>query len=363
MSALRIVPVLLAGGKGERFWPLSRTSRPKQLLPLISNRSMIEETLLRIKPVCHRGVKPLIVTSSAIAGAIRRSLGARIAADMLVEPQGKDTAPAIVLAAMAVQARYGESIMAVLAADHAISPRAEYIRAVKYAAQVATDNNSLVVFGIPPSRPDVGYGYVEVGEVVNECDTETAYRANRFVEKPDWDTAVEYCKSGTYLWNSGMFVWKTSTILEEYRQHMPALYKQAAAAAKAKFSRAALAKFYGACERKSVDYGIMERSKRVAVVSGHFLWDDVGSWNAVTRVRPGNQRHTTVVGPHVFERNCAGSIIFNESHQTVAAMGLDNMVLVVTGDAVLAMPRTELPKMKEYLAAMKEDGRIPHSLF
>jgi mannose-1-phosphate guanylyltransferase len=358
-----LIPVLLAGGAGERFWPLSRGRRPKQLLALTGGRSMIEETLRRIKPLCGRSVKPLIVTGTKIAGPIRTTLKTRYQYDLIAEPQGRDTAPAVVLAACALEQRYGESVMLVLAADHAISPREEYLRAVRYAARIASEHDLLVVFGITPSRPDTGYGYVHVGRRIDGDGNEIAYRARRFVEKPDQSTAIRYCRSGKYLWNSGMFVWKTSTILREFRRHAPALFRKAQAAVRAGLSEAALKRYYQACERISVDYAIMERSDHVAVVAGTFVWDDVGSWEAVARLRPGDETGATVIGNQVYESGCSNTIIYGEGARAVAAVGLENMVLVVTDDAVMAVARSHLPKLKQYLAAMKADGRFGPELF
>jgi mannose-1-phosphate guanylyltransferase len=160
-----------------------------------------------------------------------------------------------------------------------------------------------------------------------------------------------------------MFVWRTDVILEEFGRHMPQLHDLALEAARAGFTPGAIEKFYTSCEKESIDYGIMERSDRVVAVSGHFLWDDVGSWESVARIRPGNERRTTQVGKRVFERNCTNSIIFNDSSLHVAAFGFDNMVLVVTDDAVLAMPRSELPHLKQYLAEMKKNAGFGRKLF
>jgi len=358
-----IIPVLLAGGIGERFWPLSRARRPKQLLPLLGRRTMIEETLARVRPLCRGPVRPLIVTSAAIAGPIRAAVRRRYPCHLLVEPRSRNTAPAVALAAAWVERRYGPSVMAVLTADHAISPAAEFVHSLRYAASVAAAHDRLVVFGIPPSRPDTGYGYVEVGTLLDRHERETAYAARRFVEKPDWQTAVRYCRSGRYLWNSGMFVWRTEVVLEEFRRCMPGVYRLARAAARAGFTRDALRRYYGACPQESIDYAIMERSRRVAVVTGHFLWDDVGSWDAVARVRPGNDLRTTVVGPRVFERNCREAIVVNDSRRAVAALGLDGVVVAVTDGAVLVSSRAELPRLKQHLAAMKADGRFRARLF
>jgi mannose-1-phosphate guanylyltransferase len=360
---MNIIPVILAGGIGERFWPLSRSSMPKQLLPLVGMRSMLEETLHRIQPLVDPKTLPLIITSKPIAGRIRAVLPKSIKYDFIVEPVGKNTAPAIALAAEYIEKKYGESIMLVLPADHAIAPESAYIAATRFAASIANEKNGLVVYGIKPARPDTGYGYIQIGDKAGERSGMSAYIVKRFVEKPDVQTALDYCSSGAYLWNGGMFVWKTSVILDEFASYMPELRKQAQKARDAKFSATAINRFYHDCSKQSIDYGIMEHSKRVYVVAGKFSWDDVGSWEAVGRIRGANAQGTTVSGNAIFEADCSGSIIVNNTKQTVAALGLDNVVIVATGDAILAIPRSRLGNIKEYLAKMKQDRRLPKKLF
>jgi len=361
---MNVVPMLLAGGIGERFWPMSRSDMPKQLLPLISRRSMLEETLLRIKPV-FRGskIRPLIVTSKAIAGKIRSRVTYSPGFDMIVEPLGKNTAPAVGIAAAWIERKYGDSVMTVLSADHAIYPQSEYIAAVKYAAEIAEGENKLVVFGIKPGRPDTGYGYIQIGKSFGLKNNVAGYRVKRFVEKPNLKKAETYYRAGTYFWNSGMFVWKTSVILEEISQHMPDLYRLIERAKKAQFSKKAIESFYYDAANISIDYGIMEHSKNVAMVSGNFSWDDVGSWEAVSRIHPLNERKTVVVGKKVYESNSDDSIIVNESSRAVAAIGLDNIVVVSTDDATLVIPRSELSNIKKHLGEMKSKKLLPSKLF
>jgi mannose-1-phosphate guanylyltransferase len=279
-----IIPVLLAGGVGERFWPLSRARRPKQLLPLLGRRTMLEETLARIRPLCRGRVRPLIVTSAAIAAPIRAVLRERCRCDLVAEPMGRNTAPAVALAAAWVERRYGPSIMAVLTADHAISPPARFVRCLRYAASVAARHDRLVVFGIPPSRPDSGYGYVEVGRELDRHGRDRAYAARRFVEKPDRKTAVRYCRSGRYLWNSGMFVWRTGVVLDEFRRYTPALYRQVRAAARAGFTPA--------CGSRSTTQSWSAPGAWLwsAAVSCGTMWGRGMRWRGCGRATPGARR-------------------------------------------------------------------------
>lgn len=360
---MKIVPVILAGGVGERFWPLSRSSRPKQLLPIISDRSMLEETLARVSSLTGTSSRPLIVTGESMVPKIKKVVPKTIPYDIIAEPVGKNTAPAVALAAAWIEKTWGDAVMVVLSADHAISPKKDFIAAVRFAASIASKNDSLVVFGIQPQRPDTGYGYVHLGK---ETDQKTGIRASevqRFVEKPDAATAKKYLKSGNYLWNSGMFVWRTSVIINEFRTHMPELCDQAQQAANSKFSKKAISRFYASCVKESIDYGILEQSKSVICVQGQFKWDDVGSWEALTRLHPQDEKGTTVVGAGVFQEDSVESIVMNDSSLTVAAVGLENVVLVVAQDSVLAVSRDKLPEIKNYLGKMKSDSRFRSDLF
>jgi mannose-1-phosphate guanylyltransferase len=359
---MKTIPLVMAGGKGERFWPLSRSARPKQLLPLTSNKTLIEETLVRVRGVSSAGATPLIITGRDCAAGIRKALGRGTPYDCIVEPTGKNTAPAVGLAAAWMRRRYGDAVMVVVSADHAISPQREYVKAVRAAVRLARTTDNLVVFGIRPARPDVGYGYINIGKTLPGENVVPCYKVRRFVEKPTLAVARNYMASGKYLWNSGMFVWKASVILDEFKQYQPELYAQVVAAEKAGFSKRALEKFYRTCAKESIDYGIMEKSSRIVAVCGSFSWDDIGSWDAMTRVHKPNAAGTVAIGPGVFESGGADSIVYNSSRRAVASIGLDNAVLVVTPDAVLAIARPLLPELKKYIGLMKEN-KFPAELF
>jgi mannose-1-phosphate guanylyltransferase len=359
----KIVPVILAGGIGERFWPLSRSSQPKQLLPLISNRTMVEETFARTYAITSKTISPLVITSDRIASRMKSLFSKRWKYDLIVEPVGKNTAPALALSAAWIEARHGESVMVALPADHLIRPQAAYVKALRYACELAEKENHLFVFAVAPTRPETGYGYLLLDKVRGEKNGVRWHRVSRFIEKPDLATAVGYCRNKSYKWNSGMFVWKTSVLLEEIKRHLPQLYTQVQEAAQGKFSRKALTQFYKSAEKESIDYGIMERSDRVSAVAGAFFWDDIGSWEAMSRIHRADATGTTAVGNHIFNQECAGSIIINRSSLSVAAIGCKDIVLVATDDAILAVSRTMLPNLKKYIAAMKSSGELPSRLF
>jgi mannose-1-phosphate guanylyltransferase len=361
---MRVIPVILAGGIGERFWPFSRSATPKQLLPLIGKRTMIEETFSRIGPFCKSGIRPLIVTGKTMADKIKQTLPSTVAYDRLVEPVGKNTAPAVAVAAAWIQKRYGsDAVMVVLSADHAITPKKEFVSAVKYAVSLAASRESLVVFGIHPSRPETGYGYIQLRKELERRGTLKSHVVERFVEKPTPKKAEQYIASKKYLWNSGMFVWKVSVILEEFSQHMPSIYKGVKTAQRARFRQKAIDAFYHSAEKESIDYGIMERSQRVLAVEGTFQWDDLGSWEALSRVLPRHAGETTVSGRRIYERECRRTIVANNSSLTVATVGLENIVVAVVDDAVLIIARDKLPDLKNCLTEMKKNPKIPRKLF
>jgi mannose-1-phosphate guanylyltransferase/mannose-6-phosphate isomerase len=358
------VPVILAGGIGERFWPMSRSSCPKQLLKLVSSKTMVEETLDRLAPLCKKGrVKPLIITGKQIAAQMAKVLAGKAEYDIIVEPEGKNTAPAILLAADWIEQKYGPAVMLIVSADHDIRPRSAYISAVKTAVDYASKNDALVVFGIKPTRPECGYGYLHLGKKLGESAHAAVHTVQAFVEKPSPEKARKFVKQKSYLWNSGMFVWRTSVILDEFAALQPALYANVVPARVKKFSKIAIDTFYRACEKISIDYGIMEHSSKVAAVVGNFSWDDIGSWESVGRVQGSDAAGLTKVGANIEAFDCSNTLVFNNTSMTCAAIGLSDLAVVVTGDALLVVHRSKLDEFKKYLAIIKNNPALPKTLF
>jgi mannose-1-phosphate guanylyltransferase len=360
---MKTIPVILAGGIGERFWPLSRSSRPKQLLALASRRTMIEETFSRARNVQSRGVKPLLMTGKQIAAPAKRLLAGKGRFDMIVEPAGRNTAPAIALAAGWLEERYGDSIMVVLPADHLVRPAGAFAKAVRCACLLAGEQERLVVFGVRPTRPETGYGYLLLGRKTGSHGGIAYRKVVRFIEKPDAARAARLCGSASHFWNSGMFVWRTSVILREVKAHLPALFSLVQKASRSGFSRKAISRFYAAAQSVSVDYGIMERSRRVSAVIGKFRWDDIGSWESMPRLYGTGASGTTAAGSRIFERESRDCIIVNRSPHALAVIGCSGAAIVATEDAVLVCARAQLPHLKRHLASMKECGKFPSRLF
>jgi mannose-1-phosphate guanylyltransferase len=360
---MQIVPVILAGGIGERFWPASRSSRPKQLLSLASDKPLIVDTMERIMPLCGDETTPLIVTSAQIGAAMEKTLEGRFPYHMLKEPEGKNTAPAVAAAAAFCREKYGESaVMAVVSADHAISPLQSFVDTALYGAQLAIQRAVPVVYGIEPSRPETGYGYLKLGTLCEEQGKHRSFYLDAFVEKPDKKRAESYLSQGGYLWNSGMFLWRVDVIRREFERSMPALFRASCDLAEEGFTEKALKNFYAAAPRESIDFGIMERAEQICAVEGRFEWDDVGSWSALERLLSADSDGNCCDGGNIFTRHCKDSLISNRGDSALAVVGAENMAVISTGDAQLIISKDRLSELKDYIAEMKEAG-FPRRLF
>ncbi len=324
---------------------------------------MLEETISRVDTFCTKGVKPLIITGKTIAGKFKTVLPQKLKYDLIIEPVGKNTAPAVALAASYVQKKYGDAVMVVLSADHDIRPKKAFVDAIKYAVKIAQQRNELVVFGIKPTRAETGYGYIQLGKKIDASDSTYSYSVKRFIEKPNQEKAKRFLNSDKHMWNSGMFIWKTSVILEEFAQYMPDLFKQVQKLSSDGFTKNNIDSFYAQCQKESIDFGIMEHSQRVSAVIGDFKWDDIGSWESVKRIHGQNDSQTTVVGTKVYEKESCGSTIVNKSSLAIASIGLKDVVIVATDDAILAIDRAKLSDFKKYLNEMKSVGNLPANLF
>jgi mannose-1-phosphate guanylyltransferase len=342
---LPVCAVLLAGGRGTRFWPRSRMRTPKQLLNITGKQTMLRQTAARLSPlVAPRNI--WVVTNVEQVAAVRRELPVIPEAHILAEPVGRNTAAAIALAAVHLKHQHGDALMAVLPSDSYIADTARYRMLVAAALEMARTPGRLVVLGIPPTRPETGYGYIERGEASGKPRGIAAYAVRRFAEKPAPELAREYVASGKYFWNAGMFFWRVSTYLDDLRRLLPATYDALSALGgligKPAFSRA-LRRIYPALQNISVDYAVMEPATqsagaaRVSVIPAQVGWSDIGSWAAVYELLAAEGGGNVSAGPS-FAVDSDGNYFWSPE-KFVAAIGVSNVVLVETDDAILLCSR------------------------
>jgi mannose-1-phosphate guanylyltransferase len=337
---MRVVPVILAGGRGERFWPLSRRRRPKQLLPLLSERSMLADTLARLDGLAAPG-DAWVITARDLHGAVREALPRLPHAHVVGEPQGKNTAPAVALACRWLRPMGEDVVAVVLPSDHRIDPATAFRDEVKAAARLALERRAIVTFGIPPTRAETGYGYIEVGSAL--AGAREAHEVAAFREKPDAATAERYLRDGRHLWNAGMFVFAPSVMLEEIAAHAPdvAALLPALPDHPGEGSEAALERYYAAAPSISIDYAVMERSSRAVVVRAGFAWDDLGSWAALATPGSADADGNVVRGPALLHES-RNVIAFAEGG-LVATIGVEDLIVVRTGDVTLVCARDRAP--------------------
>lgn len=356
---LKQCAVILAGGRGTRFWPRSRKRTPKQLLDIVSAKSMLRETTERLVPL-FRASRLWVVTNDEQAGGVRREVPHVPRAQILIEPIGRNTAAAIGLAAIHLAEKHGDAVMAVLPADHYISDAPRYRRIVHVAMKLASQPGNLVVLGIPPTRPDTGFGYIERGTAAGTG----AYSVKRFTEKPDLMLARKYAASGKYFWNAGMFFWRVSTFLEGLRKFLPqtwtALGELRPSIGTSAYSRT-LTKIYPRLENISVDYALMEpatrqtNTERVFMLPAKVGWSDIGSWAAVYELLARKAGENVSKGAS-FMLDGAGNFLWSP-RKLVAAIGIRDLIVVETHDALLICPRDRAQDVGKAVKWLEEQHR------
>lgn len=350
---MKITAVIMAGGKGERFWPKSRISKPKQFLSLTSDgETMIQKTVKRLLPLVN-AEDIYIVTNSAYTALVSKQLPEIPETNILAEPCARNTAPCIAFAAAVINQKYDDAVMLVLPSDHLIANDVLYIDTLKKAVSVAQQGENLVTIGITPTYPETGYGYINFGEEQNN-----AYAVKRFVEKPDLKTAEKYLDSGKYLWNSGMFIWKLSSIMNNIRKFMPDIYEGAVKIGSSfnteKFNDV-LASEFTAFRSESIDFGIMEKADNIYTLPASFGWDDVGSWLAVERINDTDSDMNYIDG-NVISENIRHTTICG-GKRLIAAVGIEDIIIVDTDDALLVCSKNSTQDVKKIIAHLKEQGR------
>ena len=347
--------LIMAGGKGERFWPKSRQSLPKQFLSLTNDgKTMIQLTVERILPLVNLE-DIYIATNTNYKHLVLEQLPGIPAENVLCEPVGRNTAPCIGLGAVHIQRKYEDAIMIVLPSDHLIKYNDIFTETLANACDVAEINANLVTIGITPNYPETGYGYIKADK---NKQLKKTYSVERFVEKPDFNLAKTYVESGDYYWNSGMFIWKLSSILENMKNFMSDTYNgllKIQAAIKTPEEENVLKNIFPEFVSDSIDYGIMEKASGIYLIPGNFGWDDVGSWLAVERVKGTDDAQNTLTG---------NVIALNTSHCTIegkkrliAALGLKDLIIVDTDDALLIADKNSAGDIKKILAVLCDTDR------
>jgi mannose-1-phosphate guanylyltransferase len=356
----------MAGGAGERFWPASRATKPKQLLKLAGEQSLIEEAVSRAEPLF--GLENiLIATSAALVEPMKAALPQLPPENILGEPARRNTAGCLTwVAAYASQRTLGGNpVLMVLTADHAIGRPDLFRDSLDTVMNYARDNDALLTFGIKPTRPDTGFGYLEVGDVLEEKPAGKIRRVTRFCEKPDHTTAEEFLGSGCHLWNSGMFCWRLSTFLAGLDRHMPEHVRAVSAMSDAigASNQPELTRVFESLPSISIDHALMEKAKNVLTLEADFPWDDLGTWDTLPRVLEADNSNNATQPPVLLldSKNC---VVYNqtstnesaEQKPLVAGLGLENMVIAVTDDAILVLPRDRAQDVKKIVAQLKEQG-------
>ncbi len=341
------IPVILAGGKGERFWPLSRKERPKQFLSLDgSGVSLLQATAQRLLPLAGGWENLWVITAAPIADGVRSQLPELPEANCLVEPEGKDTAPAVAWASLEIAQRMGEdAILGFFPADHWIGDQSAYENTLKTAVSFAQQHTAIVTLGIQPTSPATGYGYIEQAMTPAQSDDLSIYPVTRFTEKPDHATAETFLATGRFSWNSGMFIFRVGVVLAELAKHVPQMLE-------ALKSRGIAA--YAGLEKISIDYALMEQTQIAYVLPAKFGWDDLGDWNALERLFP-NAGDNVALATHIGRDTQQCIIYASDADDVVATIGLKDIVIVRDGNVTLVVDKNSTQDIKRLLQQIKDN--------
>ncbi|MBS4960532.1 MAG: mannose-1-phosphate guanylyltransferase [Clostridiales bacterium] len=353
--------LIMAGGRGERFWPKSRKSMPKQFLSLTNDgKTMIQLTVERILPIVKME-DIYISTNQAYKQLVKEQLPEIPEENILCEPVGRNTAPCIGMGAVHIRKKYGDALMIVLPSDHLIKYHMMFISSLEDACAIAEEGSNLVTLGITPDYPETGYGYIKFDLQKKDDKIGRSYAVEKFVEKPGIEKAKEYLQTEQYLWNSGMFIWKVSSILSNFAQFLPEIYeglKQIESSIGTVSEEEVLENVFSGFASESIDYGVMEKADHIYIIPGTFGWDDVGSWLAVGRINPSNEFGNVVKG-NIITVNTKNSII-QGTDKLIAAVGVQDIIIVDTPDALLVCDKESAGDIKKVLENLKICNRTEY---
>ncbi len=352
--------LIMAGGVGSRLWPLSRQKSPKQVLPLVGERSMFQGAVDRLRPLLQPEDVFVVVGEEQVD--LLKAEGTGIPdRNFVIEPLGRGTAPAIALSAIALRRHNPDAIMVVLTADHFIGDAERFREVLKAAHDVAVQDH-LVTLGITPSSPSTGYGYIERAQQLMTANGYAAYRVEAFREKPDLATAKQFVVSGKHSWNSGMFVWKVSRFLEELARTMPEFYQQLlaidAALGTTDYDRV-LHDVWPNVQPQTVDYGVMEKARDVAVIPAEFGWNDIGSWATLLEILDGDEQGNVIRRADHLGVDTSNTLVFGRD-RLVTTIGLHDMIIIDTGDAILVCPKDRAQDVKKIVDDLKKNGKTQY---
>ena len=352
---------IIAGGSGTRLWPRSRQAKPKQFQGLYSENTLLQETVRRLEPLVERD-NIYVIANESHEQVVREQLDWLPQGNYVGEPIGKDTAPAVGVIATLIHHKDPSATILITPSDHVVLKEKYFRRLLEVAEQVASEGRNVVTIGIKPTSPETGYGYIQMSEKHRTMDDVDVHEVRSFKEKPDPRTAEEYVASWHYVWNSGMFIWTAETIMELYRDHAPDIYKlliRYDGAIGTPGEAKVFEEIYDAFPRISVDYAILEHTKNIFVIPASMGWSDLGSWASLHEIMDQDEEGNVVVGEHVGldTHNC---LIHSGGNRLVTTIGLDNMIVVDTGDVMLVLPRGRSQDIKALLQELKKEKKTEY---
>ncbi|AFZ01904.1 mannose-1-phosphate guanylyltransferase [Calothrix sp. PCC 6303] len=351
----KFFPVILAGGKGERFWPLSRLNRPKQFLCLDgTDRSLLQATADRLIALTDNWESLWVITSNQIAQGVKEQLPELPSQNLLIEPEGRDTAAAVAWASLEIKKRYGEdAIIGFFPADHWIANQETFAQTLDAACELAATTEAIVTLGIKPNFPSTGYGYIEQGEKMGSFHDLPAYHVNRFTEKPDRETAETFLSTGRFSWNSGMFIFRAGVVLKELETYAPEIVQPIAQKG---------VEIYPQLPKKSIDYALMEKTSLTYVLPVDFGWDDLGDWNAIERLLKTEDTANVELATHV-GLDTQGAILYaSDANEVIVTIGLEDIVIVRDRNVTLIVKKDRTQEIKQVLATIKSDPKFTELL-